>query len=139
MKAGLILFRRSLTADALVPRDTSRHEHPTSTPYGLKRVAGAIGKQISTLKATVAKFKKMRLPRRLSIFRAASTKEATLPQMDRPLLAEQPKTTKGPSLPAPSFHSPEEDPKLEKEPFKVWRHSCRLGSRLMSNRYSVSA
>jgi len=118
VKAGQILFRRSLTADALVPRDTSRREHTTSTPYGLKRVARAIGKQISALKATVAKFKKMRLPmRRLPIF---STKEAATPsQTDRPLLAEQSKTTKGPPLPASSFHSPEEDPQLERDRFKV--------------------
>ena len=82
MKVGRILFRRSLTADALVPRNTSRRD-PTSGPYGLKRIAGAIGKQISALKATVAKFKKMRLPlpmRRLPIF---STKEAMPSQTDR--------------------------------------------------------
>ena len=87
VKAGRVLFLRSLTADALVLRDTSRRERPTSTPYGLKRVAGAIGKQISVLKATVAKFKRMRLsPRRLPI---SSMEEATSPQTDRPLLAEQ--------------------------------------------------
>jgi hypothetical protein len=119
VKAGQTLFRKSLTADALVPRDTSRREHPTSTPYGLKRVAGAIGKQISALKATVAKLKKMRLPmRRLSIF---STKEATSSQTDRPLLAGQSKTTnlKGPLLPASLFRSPEEDTQPEEDPFKV--------------------
>lgn len=122
MTAGQALFRKSLTADALVPRDTSRREHPTSTPYGLKRVAGAIGKQISALKATVAKLKKRRLPtRRLSIFSTKGAKEETSSQTDRPLLAEQSKTTnlKGPLLPAPSFHSPEEDTQPEENPFKV--------------------
>jgi hypothetical protein len=71
------------------------------------------------LKATVAKFKKMRLPpRRLSIF---STKEATSSQTDRPLLAEQSKATnlKGPLLPASPFHLPEEDTQPEEDPFKV--------------------
>jgi len=126
VKAGQILFQRSLTADALGPRDTSRREHPTSTPY-LKRVAGAIGKQISALKATtVAKFKKIRLPvRRLPIF---STKEAPTPsQTDRPHLAEQSKTTKGPLLPASSFHSPEEGPQLEKDQFKVMETQLSSG------------
>ena len=86
MKFGRIPFRRSLTADALVPRDTSRREHPT-TLYGLRRVAEAIGKQISTLKAAVTKFKKMALPlRRLPIF---GTKEATPSQMGPLLLAAE--------------------------------------------------
>lgn len=128
MKVGQTLFRKSLTADALVPRDTSRSEHPTSTPFGLKRVVGAIGKRISVLKATVAKFKKMRLPpRRLSIF---STKEVTPSQTDRPLqvLAEQSKTTKGPLLPESSSHSLEEVPQLEKVPFKVIETPLSSGS-----------
>ena len=120
MKASQTLFRKSLTANALAPRDTSRCEHPASSPYGLKRVAGAIGKHISALKTTVAKFKKMRLPttRRLSMF---STKEATSSQTDRPLLAEQSKTTnlKGPLLPASLFHSPEEGTQPEEDLFKV--------------------
>ena len=127
MKVDQVLFRRSLTADALGPRDTSRRGHPTSTTYGLKRVAGAIGRQIPALKATVAKFKKMRLPpRRLPIF---STKEAPTPsQTDRPLLAEQSKTTEGPLLPASSFHSPEEGPQLEKDQFKVMETQLSSGS-----------
>ena len=114
MKAGQTLFWISLTADALVPRDTSRREHPASTPDGLKRVAGLIGKHISVFKATVAKLKKMRLPtRRLSIF---STKEATSSQTVRPLLAEQSEAT---NSPASSIHSPEEDTQPEEDPFKV--------------------
>jgi len=126
VKVGQVLSRRSLTADAPGPRDTSRREHPTSTPYGLKRVAGAIGKQISALKATVAKFKKMRLPlRRLPIF---SRNEAATPsQTDRPLLAEQSKTTEGPLLPAASFHSPDEGPQLEKDQFKVMETQLSSG------------
>ena len=117
MKASQVLLRRSLTADALGPRGTPRREHPTSTTYGLKRIAGAIGKQISALKTTVAKFKKIRLPlRRLPIF---GTKEATPSQTDPPLLAEQSQTTIGPHLPVTTFHSPEGDPQLEKDQFKV--------------------
>jgi len=55
--------------------------------------------------------------RRLPIF---STKEAPTPsQTNRPLLAEQGKTTKGPLLPVSSFHSLEEDPQLEKDQFNV--------------------
>jgi len=121
VKAGQILFQRSLTADALVPRDTSRREHLTSTPY-LKRVAGAIGKQISALKATLAsKFKKMRLPpRRLPKVPIFSTKEAPTPsQTVRPHLTEKSKSTKGPLLPVSSFRSPDEDPQLEMDQFRV--------------------
>ena len=130
MKVGQpeVLFRRSLTADALGPRDTSRRGHPTPTTYGLKRVAGAIGRQIPALKATVAKFKKMGLPpRRLPIF----SKEAPAPsQTDRPFLEEQSKTTEGPLLPASSFHSPEEgaSPQLEKDQFKVMETQLSSGS-----------
>jgi len=131
VKAGRILFLRSLIADALVPRDTSRreHQHPTSTPCGLKRVAGVIGKQISVLKATVAKFKRIRpSPQRLPI---SSTKEATWPaspQTDGPLLAEQSKTVKGPLLPATCFRSPEEDPELENVPLKAMETQLSSGS-----------
>jgi len=69
----------------------------------------------------------MRLPlRRLPIF---GKKEATPSQVDPLLLtAEQSKTTKGPHLPASSFHSPEEGPPLEKDQFKVTETQLSSGS-----------
>lgn len=110
MKAGQVLSRRSLISDAIVPRDTPRREHRTSTPYGLKRVAGATGKQISALRATVAKFKNTR-PRDDFRYLAPS-------QTNPPLLAEQSKATKGPLLPASSFRSPKEGPSTREGPFQ---------------------
>jgi hypothetical protein len=53
----------------------------SSTPYGLKRAAEAVSKQISGHKAMVAQFKEMRLPRPTMF----STKSATPPHTDRSL------------------------------------------------------
>ena len=121
MKAGQVLSRRPLISDAIVPRDTPRREHRTSTPYGLKRVAGAIGKQISALRATVAKFKNTR---RRDDFRYLAPS-----QTNPPPLAEQSKATKGPLLPASSFRSPKEGPQLEKGPFRMMETQSSPGRR----------
>jgi len=67
----------------------------SSTPYGLKRAAEAVSKQISGHKAMVAQFKEMRLPRPTMF----STKSATPPHTGRSLSATQSKATKASEKP----------------------------------------